>query len=88
MEVFANLSGIQNIQITEIIVNTYKMRYISVDELKNRLSISRAKAYELAHSGSLETLKIGSSLRISEDSLAAWLESLKRPKNQGGDEMD
>jgi excisionase family DNA binding protein len=58
-------------------------RYMTVDEMKDRLSISKNKAYQIANSGVLETVKIGSSLRISEESLIRWLESLRYQKDQG-----
>jgi excisionase family DNA binding protein len=61
--------------------------YITVDELRNRLSVSRNMAYRIANSGSLETIKIGRSLRVSEDSLTRWLDTLKHQKVQGGDDM-
>lgn len=64
-----------------------KKHWITVDEMKNTLSISRNKAYEVANSGSLETVKIGRSLRISEESLNRWLDSLSIPKADGGDDM-
>lgn len=64
-----------------------KARWITVDEMKDRLSISKNKAYEIANSGSLETVKIGRSLRINEESLTHWLESLSLPKAGGGDDM-
>ena len=62
-------------------------RWITVDEMKDRLSISKNKAYQLANDGSLETVKIGRSLRVSEESLNRWLESLSDPKADGGDGM-
>ncbi len=64
-----------------------KTNWITVDELRNRLSISKTKAYQLAHEESLDTVKIGSSLRVREDSLERWLESAKCTKTQGGGEM-
>lgn len=68
-------------------METAKARYISVDEMKNRLSISRNHAYRIANSGSLQTVRIGRSLRINEESLARWLESLSGAKVGGDDEM-
>ena len=62
-------------------------RYITVDDLKDRLSISRNHAYRVANDGSLETVKIGRSLRVSEESLIHWLESLSNPRADGGDGM-
>ena len=63
-----------------------KTKWITVDELGNRLSLSKNKAYQIATSGAIETIKIGRSVRINEESLAAWLESLKHPKVQGGND--
>lgn len=63
-----------------------KTRWITVEELRDRLSISKTKAYELASSGAIETVKIGRSLRISEESFTRWLEALKQTRN-GGEEM-
>ena len=60
-----------------------KSKYISVEEMRDRLSISKTKAYEIATSGSVETVKIGRSLRINEDSLYRWLESVRHTKSQG-----
>ena len=68
-------------------MKTTNTRWITVDEIKNRLSISKNKAYQIANSGSLETVKIGSALRISEESLMRWLDSLRRTESQGGKEV-
>ncbi len=65
-------------------MTTTKTKWITVDEMRDRLSISKNKAYQIANGGSLETVKIGRSLRISEQSLTRWLESLTRPKAEGG----
>ncbi len=62
-------------------------RWITVDEMRDRLSISKNKAYQIANDGALETVKIGSSLRISEESMSRWLNSLSSSKSDGGDEM-
>lgn len=68
-------------------MNLTKTRWITVEEMRDRLSISKNKAYQIANSGSLDTVKIGSCLRINEDSLIRWLESLSHQKDQGGSEM-
>ncbi len=60
-----------------------KTRWITVEELRDRLSISKTKAYELASSGAIETVKIGRSLRISEESFTRWLEALKQTRTGG-----
>ena len=62
-------------------------RWITVDEMRDRLSISKNKAYQLANDGSLETVKIGRSLRVSEESLNRWLEGLNQSGKRGGREM-
>ncbi len=68
-------------------METTKASWITVDELKNRLSVSRNHAYRIANGGSLQTVRIGRSLRISEESLTRWLESLSKSSVGGGDEM-
>lgn len=68
-------------------METTKQQWITVDEMRLRLSISRTLAYQIANSGSLDTVKIGRSLRISEGSLERWLESRKYERTSGGDEM-
>jgi excisionase family DNA binding protein len=64
-----------------------RSRWITVEEMRDRLSISKNKAYQIANCGSLETVKIGSSLRINEESLTRWLEALRQPEAQRGDDM-
>lgn len=60
--------------------------YITVDEMNYKLSVSKNKAYQTANNGSLDTVKIGRALRINEESLIHWLESVKQ-KGRGGGEM-
>ncbi len=55
-------------------------KWITVNELRNTLSISRTKAYEIATSGCIETVKIGRCLRINAQSLDRWLESQRYPR--------
>lgn len=62
-------------------------RWITVDEMRDRLSISKNKAYQLANNGSLETVRIGRSLRVSEESLNRWLDSLTDQKTNRDDDM-
>ncbi len=49
--------------------NTEKGAWITVDEMREHLAISKTKAYEIATSGCLETVKIGRCLRINARSL-------------------
>lgn len=53
--------------------NTGIDEYITVKDMIGILSISKTKAYEIATSGDLETLKIGRCLRISASSLREWI---------------
>jgi excisionase family DNA binding protein len=54
--------------------------------MKDKLSISKNKAYHIASSGSLDTVRVGRALRINDESLTRWLESVKQ-KRRGGGEM-
>jgi excisionase family DNA binding protein len=55
-------------------------RWLTVDEVRDNLNISRTKAYELATSGAFETIKLGRILRINEYSLLRWLQSQRYPE--------
>ncbi len=66
-------------------MKTINSRWITVDEMKNRLSISKTLAYQIANDGSLDTVRIGRCLRISEESLKRFLESRRHAKEMGGD---
>ena len=68
-------------------MNTINTRWITVDQMKDRLAISKTKAYKIANDGSLDTVRIGRSLRVSEESLERWLECIKSTRAFGGDEM-
>lgn len=59
---------------------TNEPRWITVDELRERLRISKTKAYQLATDGSLETIRIGRSLRVSEESYLRWCQSQRCPR--------
>jgi len=47
---------------------------LTVDEAARFLRISRAKAYGMAQTGELPTVRMGRSVRIRRDRLAAWLD--------------
>ncbi len=64
-----------------------RTKWIKVDELTDRLAISKSKAYELANDGSLDAIRIGRSLRVSEESLNRWLESMVQARALEGDAM-
>lgn len=47
---------------------------LSADDVAIVLGISRAKAYELMHSKSLPTIKIGKRMTVPKDKLIEWIE--------------
>ncbi len=61
-------------------MNMEKGAWIKVEEMRKHLAISKTKAYEIATSGCLETVKIGRCLRINAQSLERWLESQRYPR--------
>ncbi len=64
-------------------MKTINTQWITVDEMKNRLSISKTLAYQIANNGSLDTVRIGRCLRISEESLKRWLDSQQHIRDEG-----
>lgn len=46
---------------------------LKVDEVATRLALSPGHVYRLAERGDIETVKIGTSLRVSEKALAAFI---------------
>jgi excisionase family DNA binding protein len=51
---------------------------LTVEEVARLLSLSRGKAYEMAAKGELPTVRMGRSVRIRRDKLAAWLDERTR----------
>ncbi len=68
-------------------METINKRWITVDQIKDRLAISKTKAYQLANDGSLDTVRIGRSLRVSEESLERWLESMRYARQESSEEL-
>ncbi len=62
--------------------------WITVEQMRKHLGLSKTKAYEIATDGSVNTVRIGRSLRIDARSLARWLEAARYTKGQEGDEME
>ena len=54
---------------------------LSVAEVAAVLGISRAGAYELAHSDGFPALKIGSRIVVPKDKFLAWIDANSGPKN-------
>lgn len=50
---------------------------ITVKDITEILGISRAKAYELVHSGEFHSVKVGATILIPKKSLQQWLEGEK-----------
>lgn len=55
-------------------------RLLKVNEVADRLGVSRNKVYELLYKGEIRSLAIGRTRRISPDALA---EFISRPKDDG-----
>jgi excisionase family DNA binding protein len=53
-------------------------RLMTVPEVAKRLNISRSKTYQLIDSGALPHFRIGGSVRVAEDQLAEFLESVRQ----------
>ena len=51
---------------------------LTVEEMAQILRISRAKAYAMAQSGEVPTVRLGRSVRIRRDRLQAWLDERSR----------
>ena len=59
-------------------------RLMRIPEVAERLSVSVARAYELAASGELPgVVRIGRSVRIRRDRLDAWLDWIQRAPDDG-----
>lgn len=61
-------------QVTEIMFDEYK-DIITVKELCQMLRISKNTAYELIHSGQIKSIKVKRQIRISKQSIIAYLEN-------------
>jgi excisionase family DNA binding protein len=48
---------------------------LSVEEVAELLSISRAKGYQLVHQDGFPTIRIGSCIKIYREALIQWIES-------------
>jgi excisionase family DNA binding protein len=51
---------------------------LTVEEAARLLRISRGKAYSMATSGELPTVRMGRSVRVRRDRLDAWLDERSR----------
>jgi excisionase family DNA binding protein len=49
-------------------------RYVPAKWVKDKLTLSNGAVYNLAHSGEVEVVRIGNSIRFSEASLMEWLD--------------
>jgi excisionase family DNA binding protein len=54
--------------------NTNPEPLMTVTEAGRLLRISRGRAYELARTGELPVVRIGRSVRVRRDKLAAWID--------------
>lgn len=51
---------------------------LTVEEVARMLRISRGKAYSMAASGAIPTVRMGRSVRVRQDRLEAWLDARSR----------
>ena len=51
------------------------MRLLTIDEVAEILSVSRARTYELARTGALPTVRLGRQVRVSEGALRQFIDS-------------
>jgi excisionase family DNA binding protein len=54
-------------------------RLLRVAEVATRLDITEARAYELARTGALPTVRIGRQIRVDPDALQAWIDNGGQP---------
>lgn len=57
--------------------------FLTVEEVRQRLSVSRALVYRLINRGDLASHHIGTSIRIAEEDLQDYLQRIKRHGNGG-----
>jgi excisionase family DNA binding protein len=55
-------------------VPSQEVGLLTIDEAAAFLRISRAKAYQMAATGDLPTVRLGRSVRVRRDRLTAWLD--------------
>jgi excisionase family DNA binding protein len=48
--------------------------YLTVDEIADKLRVSKMTIYRLIHAGELPSVRIGSSFRVTRANLARYLE--------------
>ena len=56
---------------------------LTVEDIQRVLRISRAKAYELAHTNDFPTIRIGRAIRIPRDAFRRWLDAPEHQEIQG-----
>lgn len=54
-----------------------EVRLLTISEVAERLSLSRALTYELVMGGSIQSVKIGRCRRVSTDALATFVRQLE-----------
>jgi excisionase family DNA binding protein len=54
-------------------------RLLRIPEVAARLDVTEARAYELARTGALPSVRIGRQIRVSPDALGAWIENGGQP---------
>lgn len=62
---------------------TLAKRLIRVSEAAEILSLGRSKAYEMAASGELPTIKVGRSIRVPVEALDPWIHERVSAREKG-----
>jgi excisionase family DNA binding protein len=57
-------------------------RVYTIEEIMQILGVSRGTAYEYAHSGYFQIVKVGNQIRIKKNSFDNWFEERERYKNE------
>ncbi|CAA9287384.1 MAG: hypothetical protein AVDCRST_MAG93-3642 [uncultured Chloroflexia bacterium] len=47
--------------------------WITVDEMRNRLSLSKGKAFDMVASGEVEAIRVGRAVRVNLESLQRFI---------------
>lgn len=55
-------------------IKTNKVKLLRVDQVSERLNISKRQAYRLVAEGHFISLKVGHALRVTHDSLDSYIE--------------
>lgn len=61
-----------------------RRRFLTIRQFAEQYQVSRSTIYRLLAAGEVISVKIGRSVRITEDSAVAWERGLQPPANDNG----